>query len=233
MSGSYWWIKAGDRADFDAGHPWGMPGIICPHCGNTWGRTGPALPSVSFGGDPLGGRLNRWPVPLAQWRELAKAVRARTPASEPIVPGLAFGPLSGELYRPFRIGWHGRWGLVVTSALQREFAELAPGVALVPADLGVPETYLEVEVRTDGAVANMADTAHCSECGFTDRHLDGDRLVLRDLRLDLPVFRPPELPSGHHRGGTPAPLPPPRARRPGRVREGGPGGVTILVRSPG
>lgn len=186
---AYWWIRPGNRADFDASHPWGMPGIACSSCGNTWARTGPALPCISFEGEPLGERLNRWPLPLVKWKELAQAVRPRVPESEPIVPGLAFGPLRGKLYRPFRLGWHGDWGLVASSSLQRELAEVAPGVALVAADLGVREEYFELELRSDAVAANLTATSTCPECGYSERRMEGDRLVIRDVRLDLPLFR--------------------------------------------
>jgi len=187
---AYWWIRSVGRTDFDASHRWRMPGIICPRCRRTWARTGPALPSVSFEGDPLGEQLNRWPVALGRWKELAKAVRPYVPESEAIVPGLTFGPLEGELYRSFRLGWHGSGGLVLSASLQRAFAKLAPGLSLVPADLGVPEKYLEVEVRSGAIATSMRVASPCSECGFREQRLKDDRLVIGDVRADLPpIFR--------------------------------------------
>jgi len=146
---------------------WCMPGIACRACGSKWTTIGAALPSISLEGRAA--ELTRTPrgVFIEEWRDIARELRPHIPASEPILPGLGFGPLSGRILEPFRLGWYNGCGLIAEEAIREELQALAPEIPLVLSNLKDEQDgrYYELEIRCGGEGFETVKE-RCDVCGY-------------------------------------------------------------------
>jgi len=168
---SYWRLKMIGSGPIEARHRWIMPGMNCPVCKRVWTIGAGALPGVDLEGTPADSSLRRLPYPvlLDEWRRLAEQIRPFVPASEPIEPGLALGPLKGRSVASFRVTWNTVFGIVLTEEVRDEFASLAPDILLVRCDLkGLKLPCYELEFRCYGAEAieEKVVADRCKACGY-------------------------------------------------------------------
>lgn len=189
---AYWAIDTNAGSPLDAKHRWLMPGMKCTVCRHVWAGDAQALPSVNLEGNPADGRLRMrpYPEPLANWLHLASQIRPAVPLSEPIHPGLDFGPLQGRSEVPFRVTWYPIFGIILSEEVREEFASLAPEIPLVRADLqcdNLPPTY-EIEFRSYGAELIEEITDHCDACGYYQSlTYDPKDFRIRNIP-DVPLF---------------------------------------------
>jgi hypothetical protein len=194
---TFWQISGAREGDFEGQHAWGLPGIGCDSCGKRWTTVGQALPSVSLLGHPLEARFkSRAPLPVAEWRELYDVVRPLVPATQPVLPGMDLGPFTGKAFKPFRIGWIGAWGLLLSETLANELGRLAAGIKLVEAQLRSPQggRYYEPEIRSCGTLVGTAQGDRCMVCGAQRIEYPKETPLLRDVP-QVALFRIANFPT--------------------------------------
>lgn len=82
----------------DAAHKWGLPGVVCPVCGVTWGVSGLEYPSVDLTSFPNVSRYKEpWPVPLETYRDMRDELWKTFPHLPTLLPGTALGPSQGKI----------------------------------------------------------------------------------------------------------------------------------------
>lgn len=165
---SHWAVRSESPAHIDDNHrPWIVPGIMCRTCEHSWATFGAALPSVTLEGRAAELTRVARAVYVDEWRDIAREVRPCVPASEPILPGLQLGPLSGRVLKPFRLGWYHAWALFAEEALKEEIQTLAPEIPLVLSNLtdGQGGRYYELEIRCGGEVLTTTKE-RCGVCGY-------------------------------------------------------------------
>jgi len=83
---------------YDYGHQWGLPGVHCPVCNDTWASTGEAYPSVDLSYLPAEEQkkyLPRVEEDYEEFERLREQVRPLVPAGARLWPGTQLGPLIG------------------------------------------------------------------------------------------------------------------------------------------
>ena len=105
----------GNQYYINASHKWGLPGVICPLCGETWISVGLNYPSVDLTGLPNEKRYREFnAVALEKLEELITAIKPLLPQSAILRPGADLGPLVGTAqgkYSDFL--WTNLWTLLV------------------------------------------------------------------------------------------------------------------------
>jgi uncharacterized double-CXXCG motif protein len=86
------------RGFADASHRWGLPGVTCSTCGNTWSCGGQHYPTVNLHTFPNASRYaDLSPVSPEELRTLADAVQPLLKRDDIVLlPGADFGPVHGE-----------------------------------------------------------------------------------------------------------------------------------------
>jgi uncharacterized double-CXXCG motif protein len=83
---------------YDYGHKWGLPGVHCPVCNDTWSSTGGAYPSVDLSHLPAEEQkkyLPRVEKNYEEFERLREQVRPLVPPGVHLWPGTKFGPMNG------------------------------------------------------------------------------------------------------------------------------------------
>lgn len=114
----------------NAKHEWGMPGVICPVCGNTWTNIGLAYPLISLSSFRFEKEF-RIPraVPLTEFNSLKTRLAAVIPSGTFIFPGTEFGPLIGKATGTFDdFAWLNPWTLLIKADAYKKLK--AKGVQL-------------------------------------------------------------------------------------------------------
>lgn len=106
------------------------------------------------------------------------------------------GPFTGQVLKPFRIGWIGAWGLLVSEALADDFGKLAAGIKLVEAPLRSSQggRYYEPEIRSYGTLVGTAQEKRCVVCGAQAIEYPKETPLIRDMP-DVPLFRVVNFPT--------------------------------------
>lgn len=81
----------------DAGHKWGLPGVVCPVCKSTWSTVGLEYPSVdltNFADEKLYREAR--PEPLSEFLRLRQKIADAFPQLPVLKPGAKFGPSVGK-----------------------------------------------------------------------------------------------------------------------------------------
>jgi len=159
----------------DAGHKWGLPGVICPVCKSTWSTVGLEYPTVdlTYVADE---ELYREPrvEPLNVYKMLQQKIRDAFPKLPLLEPGAEFGPLVGKA-----IGcldgfvWRACWTVTLeANALEKlnNYGLVLPNS--VKAELkfkkDVQEVFeLELPLlgRLTNGVYDSIQIKHCNACG--------------------------------------------------------------------
>ncbi len=166
----------GGRYYINASHKWGLPGISCRVCGQTWTSVGLAYPSVDLSQltDEKLFRVPR-PVSVEHMERLKRLVSDSVPQGAILEPGTGFGHLIGSVQgRVGDFAWLNPWTLLI----QREALNklLAAGVKMpkaVPTLLtyrskNAPELLeLEIELYTKISQSSFKSgiPPSCPSCG--------------------------------------------------------------------
>jgi uncharacterized double-CXXCG motif protein len=194
-----WFLLSPDEdyaVTVEAQHCWGLPGVQCPACNQTWATIGPAFPQVDLKGWRAE-REYRKPraVPLQEYERLRDQLQARLRLPWPLPPGTRLGPLKGRV-RAKHIGafvWPNPWTLLATMAavrvLEREGCPL-PSATRTRLSGPVASTLLEIECIPTGRLHIQPAVATCSACGRQGVSWPRRVRLIRDsLPPDVPVFR--------------------------------------------
>lgn len=181
-----------------ASRQWGMPGVTCTVCGQTWGNVGLEYPSVNLTDFPYKDRfVDRWPVSTAIYQELEKLIKKAFPNIEILEPGTGFGQLVGTVEdRLEGFVWNMPWSITLTNdALQKLQASRLLLPTVVNVDLGDDATsVLEFALPLQGHLANGVydgtQTAQCVGCGRDSVTLPEKILVdSRTVEGNFDIFR--------------------------------------------
>ncbi len=92
----------GHTGDISAASKWGLPGVKCPACGNTWADSAVAYPCVDLSRHPHRAEFETpRPEPIEEFERLRELVRPFAPAGVPLDAGTRLGPLVGSAWGSF------------------------------------------------------------------------------------------------------------------------------------
>lgn len=183
----------------DATHTWSLPGVFCPHCGETWGNAGLQYPTVDLSHLP-GEKTYRQPATV-HWNEFGSLCSSLTSLMEPdalLLPGTQFGPLVGRGHGRFvaDFAWVNLWTLLVTKEAFGWLADRVPNLNGTSPDLKFANerpTLLELYLPPRGElVLPPPDDGEdpCSLCRREPRSLPDELVIERSSVPDnLHIFR--------------------------------------------
>ena len=194
-----WFLLSPDEkyaVTVDARHRWGLPGIHCPTCQQTWASVGPAFPHVDLAGWPAEREYRKArAVPLPEYQRLRGQLQAHLRLPWPLSPGTGVGPSEGRVRAKHLAAfvWQNPWTLLMTApaidSLTRAGCRL-PAVAATRLRGPVAHELREVECVPAGMLHVEPAIEPCSACGRQGVSWPKRVLLIRDtLPADLPVFR--------------------------------------------
>lgn len=156
-------------------HRWGLPGVECPVCRQTWASSGLEYPSIDLSDLPEEPLFRE---PRAESHEeflrLKDVIREAFPLLKKLRPGTSFGPLVGQAKGKFSsFVWNMPWTLILTVEALRGLRskELSIPVQVPPilkARGKAPEIF-ELEIHPYGKLLNGVyppkDLRFCYACG--------------------------------------------------------------------
>ena len=159
-----------------ARHKWGLPGVKCHGCGETWAQSGVAYPSVDLSDLPTEPEYQRlWPVSLEILEERRQIVAPLLPDKSISPPGTSFGPLVGQMQGGFGdFAWANSWTLLVQpealEQLRTSGVKLPKAVRaqLTPKKSNVRELFefeLEPRVKLSASSYRSDSVPRCNACG--------------------------------------------------------------------
>jgi uncharacterized double-CXXCG motif protein len=185
-----------------AAHRWGLPGVSCPVCGQTWSNVGLAYPAIDLSAYRQKDILeDGWPVSPGEINRLEKEVREFSPEieNEPLKPGTAFGPLVGKSSgRLEGFIWNMPWTLLIDVDSLRKLESF--GLSLpetVPPVLrfrGAAPELVEFQILARGRLLNGVHDGtwprFCPGCEREGVSMPDNLIVERDsLPTGMDVFR--------------------------------------------
>lgn len=141
------WGPWGDCQPYDiyADRKWGLPGVSCPACGQSWASLRSVYRRADLSSLPETVRqlLNGppWSVAPAEFEARRRLVEAALPPGTELLPGTDLGPLVGAAYGVFD---DFSWGVLGTVLVRRGVLERFTAAGLEP--MGA----LETEIRYGG-----------------------------------------------------------------------------------
>jgi uncharacterized double-CXXCG motif protein len=86
------------KGEYKAKRKWGLPGLHCPTCGDSWACIAEAYPSADLSGLPAAKQFEEaWlEKDYEKFERLRAAVRPLVPSWARLTPGTGFGPLVGS-----------------------------------------------------------------------------------------------------------------------------------------
>lgn len=169
----------------DATHEWGLPGVICPVCGNTWSNDGLAYPLISLSDLPFE-RDYRIPraIPLAEFNVLKNRLVPLLPEGTFVLPGTEFGPLVGKASGKFGdFAWLNPWTPLIKGGAYLKLREKGIHLPMKASHKLVfrqkhHDRLFELQVEPF-AVIKLAEAPAdpCSACGYTQLALP-DQVVI-------------------------------------------------------
>ncbi len=199
----------GNQYDYDinASHKWGLPGVTCPMCLQSWTSVGFAYPSVD-----LSRIANEKPylefnnVPLEVFDELKSAIVRFVPKGSILAPGTDFGPLIGTSKGKFSdFVWVNLWTLLthqrVIDLLQKYGVKLPKAIpAILRLEGKETRDLLELEIEPHTKIAASAFHSKikppCVTCGRQGLKRP-KRIVIEGSTVprDLDIFRGLDFPA--------------------------------------
>ncbi|NTX67635.1 hypothetical protein HUA74_44010 [Myxococcus sp. CA051A] len=148
---------------------WGLPGVKCPTCKETWAAIGSDYPTVDLSSLPEKRELERAQcVPWEQFVELRQRVLPLVPPGAIVEPGTGFGALTGRAKGKFPpVVIHMPWILLIQPALVARLNGLTGTIPVPTRFKARPEVagLLELEVRPGGSIWGADAGEPCRTCG--------------------------------------------------------------------
>ncbi|KFA93349.1 double-CXXCG motif protein [Archangium violaceum] len=94
--------SAGYTGYVDASHKWGLPGVYCPLCQDSWSGGANVYPSVDL--TPITALADfetSRAEPIEEYERMCELVRPLLPPGAQLEPGAGFGPLEGKAQGSF------------------------------------------------------------------------------------------------------------------------------------
>jgi len=192
--------------NFKVRHRWGLPGVRCGNCGQTWATFGQEYPAIDLSGLPNERKYRRPKVASPEeYQRLSEGVLRLLPAGAILGPGADFGPLTGKGHGPFGdFAWpESSIPLVKRPAYDRLRDEGITGLVGVPTEISFParespSDFLELHVEPFAHLQASAFSSRdipCPLCGW-DRS-KAERLIVARSSIpgDRDLFRIWEWPA--------------------------------------
>ncbi|MCY1003923.1 double-CXXCG motif protein [Myxococcus sp. MISCRS1] len=160
---------------FHLDRQWGLPGVKCPTCRETWAGVGYDYPSVDLSSLTERRELERAQcVPWEQFVKLRERVLPLVPPGAVVEPGTGFGALTGRAKGKFPpVVIHMPWLLLIQPAVLARLKGLT-GAIPVPtrfkARPGVAD-LVELEVQPGGSIRGVDAGNPCRTCGRGDSEM--------------------------------------------------------------
>lgn len=189
--------KEFDNSIINASHAWGLPGVICTACGNTWSDVGLAYPLVSLSGLPSkkGYETSR-AVPLKEFEFLRDGLLSAIPAGTLILPGTEFGPLVGKVSGTFGdFAWLNPWTPLITIEAYQQLKNAGvrlPKGANHRLVFGKrrPNPLVELQIEPFASLESRNRVVPCVACGYVFTRLPSPIVIKRSTVPDfVDVFR--------------------------------------------
>jgi uncharacterized double-CXXCG motif protein len=194
------WERA-HAPELDAVHRAALPGVSCPSCGS-WAASGIQYPSIDVAAiEREQGRLEPWPVSLAEFAALKSRVRHFFGPEQEILPGAKLGPIKGKGRGQFGdFAWLNPWTVLVRETVARKLEYAHFRIVGVKCDLdfhvGDEEPLFEIEALPVVRLMQSLVPRRCEICGRLPIKVP-DRIVLNSHTYDnmRPIQRIYELPT--------------------------------------
>ncbi len=192
----------GRHYEIDGKHKWGLPGIQCLSCGNTWVSVGLAYPSTDISRLPTSERYcKNGAASVEAMEELRRPLHVLMPNHPLLKPGTSFGPLIGKAYGQIGdFAFCGSWTLLIrTEALQALENVGVRGLIGVQPQLKwlrgtVPVRLVELEIKACTLVAPSSlqpeERRSCAACGYRRLKTPAPIILAHSsIPADLDLFR--------------------------------------------
>jgi uncharacterized double-CXXCG motif protein len=188
--------------DLEAESPWGLPGIECDVCGETWGNVGTAYPTVDLAAWTDAALYeNRWPVDRATFALRRERIVPLVPPRAPLPPGTDLGPLRGRASgRHGDVVWLHSWTPLLRASALASIRGALGDTRCVPTRIttGRSEFLYQIEVVAHGRLSASCfrdgGPPCCEGCGH-EAFVRPSMLVLDAAALvgAPPIFRLSDL----------------------------------------
>jgi uncharacterized double-CXXCG motif protein len=188
----------------EARHKWGLPGVICDACKETWGIVGVAYPTIDLThNDNRKDFILPPPIPFDKFPKIVSLISHLNPNGLPLPPGTQLGPLVGKACGPFNdFVWNGLWDILVKEGayyriLENKLELDAVKPRFISLDIKGEEQLLELQIPPLSRLIPPAGTQPaCSACGRLSMTRPAeiviDKLFLPPLAS---LFRPVNFPT--------------------------------------
>ena len=200
-------FSASDLDQLRVDRKWGLPGVKCSVCQESWGEVGIAYPSVDLTNLPEESQYRRfWPVSLEEFQERQRPVLRLIPDGSKPPPGTHLGPLVGAgRGGPFAdFVWVNPWTLLAQSSawerLRTTDVKLPKAVpALIKFKKPNEYMFVELELEPRTLMARSAfghDLPQCKACGRVEATMP-DNIVIQQSSIpsDVDIFRDRLMPT--------------------------------------
>ncbi len=185
----------------DATHKWGLPGVVCPVCNQTWSTVGLEYPTVdltNFPDEKLYRKARA--APLSEFMRLRQKIADAFPQLTVLNPGTEFGSSVGKAVRGRLEGfvWRAWWTICLEAGALEQLK--ASGLSLpnsVKAELEfekeeqeIFEFDLPLKSKLANGVYDGIQLKYCDGCG-RDSASKPDEILIEhsSLPTEIDIFR--------------------------------------------
>lgn len=185
----------------NATHEWGLPGVHCSTCGNSWSTTGVIYPVVDLSILPMADRFRDVrPVSVEEFRILKNFVSPLLPDHSSLPPGTELGKLVGNAWGKFGdFAWVNPWTMLIQSDTHEKFFQ--SGIELpvsAKPDLkyrsrthpDLIELQIEPVIELVKASFSPRDSIPCPSCGYNSHKLQQLIIDKSSIPQKTNLFRP-------------------------------------------
>lgn len=192
--------SASDVGQLRVNRKWGLPGVTCSNCQETWALVGVAYPSVDLSSLPGEEQYRRlWPVPLEELEKRRRPLLDLIPDGSVPPAGTELGPLVGTAQGAFAdFVWVNPWTLLAQpdalEQLRKTEVKLPKSVpALITFKKTNIRAFLELELEPRTLMARSAfpyDLPQCQVCGRVQAKMP-EKIIIQQSSIpsDVDIFR--------------------------------------------
>jgi len=195
------------KYQIDASHKWGLPGVNCDVCGNTWAMTGIIYPTIDLSSLPNSSRfLNVSPVLVAEYKSLSSYISNLFPSIPFLPPGTDLGPLVGKAWGKFGdFAWPNSWNMLMQKTTYEVLVSrgvLLPAQGLTPELVfraKFPPDLIEPEIHPSARLAKTAfipiNSSPCPSCRRNSHKLQRIVVDVSSIPTNYDLFRSRDHPT--------------------------------------
>jgi uncharacterized double-CXXCG motif protein len=192
--------SASDVDQLRVSRKWGLPGVKCHLCQETWATIGVAYPSIDLSSLPNEKQYRRlWPVSLAEFEERRRPLLDLIPDGSVPPPGTELGPLVGTARGAFvDFVWVNPWTLLAQpealEQLRKTDVKLPKSVpALISFKKANIDALVELELEVRTIVVRSAFShglPQCQTCARVQAKMPEEIIIQQSsIPSDVDIFR--------------------------------------------